>query len=645
MVYEIHLKCDANVSDDTGGNVYALVMRDDYDMTNINQNRFMKQLIEERVDESFVYNIGSILADPDAITHVSGILQTYASNINNNFTEHPLILAENYSVYVLAIDANGNSSPVYKDTKLRGNIAARDAPLLVDFTINVSYAGNIEVNSNLTSDVYFEYYIASFTNGDETIENLDTFFTQLSSGDIENSLFVHSNINDGFNEFGKTVEVSETHIITNTINNINDVSDYEPLVNQTKPIRTYMYAFNVQPHNTSAIYEIINPDQPLTPKSVMVENIKLFAKDYSFEIEFDITFDPSGSTNIASYISVFENQITDVLTSGDGKKQVLSSPTKYDVYDNPGTVAHEITGLVNGQTYYVYVCVVDTLTGEMSPIQTATVKIQNVPLIVRDSAFVDSLNFTRFPRYVSSNIDQYIREQSIFDMYVGILPLSASSTEVVDFMTTNASGHKTVHSYLNQTPDAETELWPIPQSNFSYYQYDLLNPEHYKPINFTTDATMYVYIEDNLGSNVLYTSLVSNLGEPPEVNASLRIVKALDDGFRLQCANADIALPHHVMVFDEFQSLDKFEGGMFLENVLTHATHISNTDNFLIRESFDNDANISASIENGTSYYIYAYAVRTSEGVYAVANLDDQIAVHIPVISYVHVNFDVPTSE
>ena len=40
------------------------------------------------------------------------------------------------------------------------------------------------------------------------------------------------------------------------------------------------------------------------------------------------------------------------------------------------------------------------------------------------------------------------------------------------------------------------------------------------------------------------------------------------------------------------------------------------------------------------SYYIYAYAVRTSEGVYAVANLDDQVAVHIPIISYVHVNFD-----
>jgi hypothetical protein len=60
---------------------------------------------------------------------------------------------------------------------------------------------------------------------------------------------------------------------------------------------------------------------------------------------------------------------------------------------------------------------------------------------------------------------------------------------------------------------------------------------------------------------------------------------------------------------------------------------------FLLTQVHDLTAITSSNIVNGNVYHIYSYALQLPEGVYGLANVDGE-AKHVPIISYVHVNFD-----
>lgn len=662
MVYQIHLRCDANVTDDSGGDVYAMAMTTNYLSSTINRIA-VKNFMLDNLGQSFVFNIGPIIAD--MVTSVSNILTQYIPSIDNT-TVSDLQLHENYTVYVIAVDGKGNSSEVYNghvplqpNPNLRGNIAACLAPVETNQTVSYAPLGGVTYTANLESDVYFEYILATFTSnvGEAAVA---TFFNGILDGtsSVDPRLYVYANVNSGYDDFSSAGWVTAKEsvqgvVMGNVIANIDDVTDYHPYVDTTQPLHTYLYAVNNHPHNTSSMF--VSPVTQSTVSGIQLDDVAIFLKDRSFEISFDIT---NKTTSTTAYVGVFDTPKTNIHVSGDEKRDLIKHYVH--LFDSAnlssGAVAdYEITqfyngisyeDLVNKETYHVYVMLFDTATGETSAIiRKENITIGNFPLLARDDGtFLSNLLVTRENTRVSSNVGQNVREQSVFSAYFGMFDTNVVNVDAVNFMLTNhGSAIGTVVANIDvPAPLTANELWPIPTMDFQSYQWDLADPTNgFKAINVTSDTKLVTYIVDEALANVTYVTDIPALSPPIVVPVSIKITKPLDDGFELVCANAEANIVNYVMAFNEFVPFDRFENdGVFVENLKTNATlQIANTDTFLLTQVHDLTATTAANIVNGNNYHIYSYALQLPEGVYGLANVDDE-AVHIPIISYVHINFD-----
>jgi hypothetical protein len=660
MVYQIHLRCDANVTDDSGGNVYAMAMTEDY-LNNSNRRKAVTAFMLGNLDEPFVVNIGQIIADKNTVTPVSNILTQYVTSIADNVVKD-LNLHDYYTVYVLAVDGKGNPSEVYpeenlNDRKLRGNIAARSAPVETDSNVSYDPLGGVTYTANLDSDVYFEYIIATFTSNvgeDAATAFFDGILKDLNT--VDSRLYVYANVNsdyDGFNSetWDRAKKSIESVVMGNVIANIANDTEYYPYVDKTKPLHTYLYAVNHNPHNTSLMS--VNDITQADPSNIQLANVDIFLKDYSFELSFDIT---NKTTSTTAYVGVFDTPKTNIDVSGDQKRDLIEHYVH--LFDSANLSAAsgnvEITqfyggssraDIVNKQTYHVYVMLFDTNTGETSAIfRQENITIGNFPLLARnDGAFLNNLLVTRENTSVSSNADQYVREQSNLSAYFGLFDANVENEDAVNFMVNNhGSASGTVFANIDvPAPTAENELWPIPTMDFQSYQWNLDDPAAgFKAINVTSDTKLVTYIVDDTPANVTYVTDIPALSPPIVVPVSIRIERKLDDGFELVCANAEANIVNYVMAFDEFVPLDKFDaGGVFVDNLKTNALQIESNVMFLLTQVHDRDAITSSNIVNGNVYHIYSYALQRQEGVYGIANVDD-VAKHVPLISYVYVNFD-----
>ena len=664
MVYQIHLRCDANVTDDSGGNVYAMAMTTDY-LKHTNDRTKVTNFMLGNLDQPFVVNIGQIIAQKDTVTPVTNILTQYIPSIYET-TVSDLQLHTDYTVYVLAVDGKGNPSDVYNghdilqpSPNLRGNIAARLAPVETDQTLSYAPLGGVTYSANLESNVYFEYILATFTsNVGEAAAT--TFFDGIleESSSVDPRLYVYANVHSGYDDFSSAGWVTakesiEGVVMGNVIANIDDVTDYHPYVNTTQPLHTYLYVVNHHPHNTSLMS--VSHVTPSTVSDIQLVNVAIFLKDRSFEISFDIINNTETTT---AYVGVFDTLKQDIDVSGDEKRDLIENYVHLFDAANlaSGNVAnHEITQFYDGtiqkdiqnkNTYHVYVMLFDTVTGETSDIfKQENITIGNFPLLARDDgAFLNNLLVTRENTSVSSNLGQNVREQSAFSAYFGLFDVGVANVDAVNFMLTNhGSAIGTVVANTNVSePTAENELWPIPDMTFEYYQSNIDDPTSgFKAINVTSATKLVTYIADNTSANVTYVTDIAALSDPIVVPVSIVITRALDDGFELVCANASANIVNYVMAFNEFVPFDRFEDdGVFVQNLKTNATlQIANVDTFLLTQVHDLTANNPSSIVNGNAYYIYSYALQLPEGVYGLANVDD-VAKHVPIISYVHVNFD-----
>ena len=669
MVYQIHLRCDANVTDDSGGNVYAMAMTANYLGTTGTRNT-IKNFMLGNLDQPFVVNIGQIIAEKDTVTPVSNILTQYVPSIDDTAVED-LHLHEYYTVYVLAVDGKGNPSDVYNGhvtlqptPNLRGNIAARLAPVETDQTLSYAPLGGVTYTANLESNVYFEYILATFTS-DVGEAVVTTFFDGIldDTSPVDSRLYVYANVHSGYTGFSsagwdRAKESIENVVMGNVIANIADVTEYHPYVDKTQPLHTYLYAVNHHPHKTSLMSVSPIVQDALQNIQIVEGNVGIFIKDNSFEISFDIRqVDPA---NITAYVGVFDTPKTNIDVSGDEKRDLIENYVH--LFDSAslsatGTVTnHEITqfyngidhaNIVNKDTYHVYVMLFDTNTGETSAIfRQENITIGQFPLLARnDGTFLDNLLVTRENTSVTSNVEQNVREQSDFSAYFGLFDAdTVDDVDAVNFMVNNyANVTGTVFANIDVlAPTAENELWPIPKMEFQSYQWNLGDPTSgFKAINVTSNTKLVTYIVDETSANVTYVTDIPALSAPIVVPVSIEITRALDDGFELVCANAEANIVNYVMAFNEFVPFDKFENdGVFVDNLKTNATlQIANVDTFLLTQVHDITATEALPIENGGSYHIYSYALQLPEGVYGLANIDD-VAKHVPIISYVHVNFD-----
>lgn len=653
MVYQIHLRCDANVTDDSGGNVYAMAMTEDY-LGRTADRIDVKNFMLGNLDQPFVVNIGQISANKNTVTPVSNILTQYVTSTIDTAVKD-LHLHEYYTVYVMAVDGKGNPSEVYDGANLRGNIAARSAPVETDSNVSYDPLGGVTYTANLDSDVYFEYIIATFTSNvgeDAATAFFDGILKDLNT--VDSRLYVYANVNsdyDGFNSetWDRAKKSIESVVMGNVIANIANDTEYYPYVDKTKPLHTYLYAVNHNPHNTSLMS--VNDITQADPSNIQLANVDIFLKDYSFELSFDIT---NKTTSTTAYVGVFDTPKTNIDVSGDQKRDLIEHYVH--LFDSANLSAAsgnvEITqfyggssraDIVNKQTYHVYVMLFDTNTGETSAIfRQENITIGNFPLLARnDGAFLNNLLVTREDTSVTSNADQYVREQSNLSAYFGLFDDGVANVDAVDFMVNNHANVDTVFANIDvPAPTAENELWPIPDMTFLYYQSNLDDPiSGFKAINATSKTKLVTYIVDDTPANVTYVTTGIPFDNTPSPDVSIRIERKLDDGFELVCANASAEVFNYVMAFNEFVPLDNFEKGDFVRNLKTNSLTITNDDMFTLTQVHDRDAITSSNIVNGNVYHIYSYALQLQKGVYGIANVDD-VAKHVPLISYVYVNFD-----
>lgn len=665
MVYQIHLRCDANVTDDSGGNVYAMAMTEDYLGSTANRTA-VKNFMLGNLDESFVVNIGQIIANKNTVTPVSNILTQYVTSIDDTVVED-LHLHEYYTVYVMAVDGKGNPSEVYNGANLRGNIAARSAPVETDKHVSYDPLGGVTYTANLDSDVYFKYIIATFTSD---VGNVDAteFFDGILDGSstVDSRLYVYANVNDGYPGFSSTEwdrakESIQGAVMGNVIANIANDTEYYPYVDKTKPLHTYLYAVNHHPHNTSSLFVYDNNPVPsneirLTTIAGGNNTVDIFIKDYSFELSFDIDNNTNTTT---AYVGVFNTAKANIAVSGDEKRDLIEHYVHF--FDSASLSAAsgnvEITQFYDGstklpiqnkETYHVYVMLFDTDTGETSSIVHNEITIGQFPLLARDNGtFLNNLLVTRENTSVTSNVGQNVREQTQFSAYFGLFDAGVANVDAVNFMLTNrdvAIATGTVFANIDvPAPTAENELWPIPTMEFQSYQWNLDDPAAgFKAVNATSKTKLVTYIVDDTPANVTYVTTGIPFDSIPSPNVSINITRELDDGFEIVCANAEANIVNYVMAFDEFVPLDRFENdGVFVDNLIANATLqiTSNVDTFLLTQVHDITATTSSNIVNGGNYHIYSYALQRPEGVYGLANVYGT-AVHVPLISYVYVNFD-----
>jgi hypothetical protein len=616
----------------------------------------------------FVVNIGQIIADKNTVTPVSNILTQYVPSIDETTVKY-LRLHEDYTVYVMAVDGKGNHSKVYPeqdytDRKLRGNIAARSAPVETDRHVSYDPLGGVTYTANLDSDVYFEYIIATFTS-DVGEAAVTEFFTDIldDMSTVDPRLYVYANVNSGYPGFNSTEwdhakESIQGEVMGNVIANIADVTEYHPYVDKTQPLHTYLYAVNHPPHNTYSLFVYDNNPVPsneirLTTIAGGNNTVDIFIKDYSFELSFDIDNNTNTTT---AYVGVFDTAKANIAVSGNEKRDLIEHYVH--LFDSASLSAAsgnvEITQFYDGSTklpiqnkdtYHVYVMLFDIDTGETSSIVHKEITIGNSPLLARnDGAFLNNLLVTRENTSVTSNLEQNVREQTQFNAYFGLFDANVENEDAVNFMVNNhGSASGTVFANIDvPAPTAENELWPIPTMDFQSYQWNIDDPTNgFKAINVTSGTKLVTYIVDDTPANIMYVTDIPALSESIVVPVSIEITRALDDGFELVCANAEANIVNYVMAFDEFVPFDRFENdGVFVDSLKTNATlQIANVDTFLLTQVHNLTATTSSNIVNGNNYHIYSYALQLPEGVYGLANVES-VAKHVPLISYVHVNFD-----
>ena len=384
MVYNLHLRCTANVSDSGGGNVYAMVMTDVYDTSQTSINKDVVDFMVANLNENYVYNIGPIL---EGITRLEGIVYTYITGLDDT-NENNLALLEDYSVYVLAIDTNNKPSLVFNGPQLTGNIAPKDAPEISDTTLSYSYE-LVDIQATLTNPVYFEYHIATFTTEQTTVD-IQRFFANIE--DVDQELYTYGNIDSGFEAFNEDVYTSVNATNPNAIANINSPTDYEPIIDTTKLLHTYIYTKNNHPHNQHTIYTFPIPvENRAIPSNIMVSNVVFSPNDNNFTIRFNVLSDNS-ETNINYYISVFPNEIPNISGSGFGKKLVYNKSLFSENIKPSENISKEIDKyydkdsdnlkpIVPGSTYFVYLALVDSDTGETSNIYNEIVIVKKAPEI------------------------------------------------------------------------------------------------------------------------------------------------------------------------------------------------------------------------------------------------------------------------
>tara|TARA_Y100000389_G_scaffold178261_1_gene191263 strand:- start:1373 stop:3436 length:2064 start_codon:yes stop_codon:yes gene_type:complete len=681
MVYKINLECTTTVSDDAAGElkVYAMASKKFLDLNNTTNNITVRDHMKNAIDNNieYVYLMGTVTAATDTPVDISGHVFKFIPTFENTSAAN-LDINVNYSVYVVAVDSNGNYSDVYTPDitnanrsydHLRGKIDARPAPIISNtsgsFTI-----GGITLNATVTSDVYFDYYMATFDK-EQTTEGLNTFFADTTVSTDLYTKVIKSTGNVDFLE-KVTENITDISTSTNVILDITTPTNYSPFIDLSKSLYTYIYALNESPHSTFT--SSFTQNVPTASKSLSASLVS-FSQTNDTQIDASFNIDWIGTGSVEFTVALYDVEQLGFRTSGSIKNNILNVYTHNQTLTNPNTSltlsfteyralpSGTITLVQNSESYYMYFVARDTVTGETTEfkVQELVYRPQTGIPLLRDASnlLVEqfSLERTAFTVQITNSITNYAIHYEAYELDVYIMlvedDLLKSQNNLQNFAlktfmrnnTTLANDrlvYKTSASGSSPFNDFKGDL------PFKFYQTSFDDVTKYAELNaLSTGVTLCLYAErkDNNQVNSFYTTPIKSIDNVISIDASLSIVRELDTSFEIQCPQATSTDVHYVMAFaQEIIDQSLFNDFTFINNFKSSATSVNNTSNFTIDKYYTEAGVLSGSdagttIEHKGTYYIYAYALRTSTGVNDLEVLQGT-AVHVPVISFVTVNFD-----
>jgi hypothetical protein len=149
-MYTIHARCTINVEDDSGGNVYLCAFQEDLGLADIATNASNVNKITDYIRDNKAINpaIVALTFSGGAANSLTGNIERVITDINNNSSNEPANVEENYSVYAIAIDKYNNVSALKGGQ--RGIIPPQNPPetkgerqAVMNLDDNIAFYGNI----------------------------------------------------------------------------------------------------------------------------------------------------------------------------------------------------------------------------------------------------------------------------------------------------------------------------------------------------------------------------------------------------------------------------------------------------------------------------------------------------------------------
>jgi hypothetical protein len=489
-LYQIHIQCNVGVSDDYGGNVYIGAFKTGYGNIDTMTEQTKMNIIELLTTNQDVPNF-PFTASKDVPVSAIGIANVAfqdASSSSSTLME----INQEYSVYVMVVDNNGNQSELFYGQ--RGRIDPQAPPIIevTQVTTNDQQTEfSVDVHTELRSTVEFEAkYLLSSANVTDPL-SLDTYFKDdMIFNTVGGAVFSTGNRA----QTRANVDIS----FTNVVNDTSNPGDYDPWIDLTKELYLYVYVINSDPHRQSNVSRT-TVGRVYAPKSNIDVTIESHnPRDTTAEIRFRV----HDAANTMYYVALFEDSYnTDMNVKGSLKEHVIGVPetmygnlsdtnftsiTLSEYYTQLGNL-NSIANIQTQQTYYAYMLVRDPVTYQYSDFRTITVTTGSAPRVLRSTGQFNLANVdagdTENTIYVTANIE----EENGGNVYGALIvgpELTSSEIELLNY--TSGSLDLIASSLPNPSNSFVSRKFTHAYANIDAYQNGIQS-------NIETDTTYYVY--------------------------------------------------------------------------------------------------------------------------------------------------------
>ena len=398
-MYTIHARCSLNVSDDSGGNVYVCAF--DSDETHND--------VKDYIRSNHVTN-PAILRLPfggGSPVDLSANIERIITDIRDPNSNVAATVDQPYYMYALAIDNYYNVSDL-KAGSSNGNVIQQQAAPNTrgDLDALMTVEGNIAFSGNIYTTVPYDYQTVSFTYREPNVANIQGFFDNF----VDNPVVVTD----------ETVHALNNRDITDVFYNVTESNtDFDPFLDTTRDHYAYLYMRNAAPHDSGS-----NIEEHLVPRTneprgdITLSNpVHGRLRDVTANVSFDV----GNVENTEYFVTVYNNPIFSPGTNGPFKRHIVTrglhgTPTTSELtvsvvvheffHDEHDTLAKD---LETRETYYLYVLLRDTFTGEYTRTPIEMTFTTGAPPVVKTT----STDSTRGTNYTITTVRTTVEEENV----------------------------------------------------------------------------------------------------------------------------------------------------------------------------------------------------------------------------------------